>query len=112
MFALDVEEPDFLEIEQVAVKLEPDIHITFVHIVSKVIEVEKSNTARMGAGDPFELFVVWAGVIILVDEIDKRATNPDDCRSIQSLVWPFVSLCSLCNRVMKSVICVDNTPPH
>ena len=86
MLALNVEEPDLTEIEQIPVELEPDIHIALVNIMGEVVEIVKAHALGMRLGNPVEFFVIGTCFIILINEIDKRSADAVDGGNIQGPV--------------------------
>ena len=58
--AVDVEEMDLLEAEQVAVEIPPLVHVAAIDIVGEVIEIVEADAFRLGVAlaQPLELGVI------------------------------------------------------
>ncbi len=110
--ALDVEEADLAEIEQVAVEAEPLVHIALVDVVGQVVEVVEADPLRVCAVDPVELGVVGVGLVILVGEVEQRPADALDGGPVERLVRPLVRLGPLRHRVTEGVLGIDHPPGH
>src|SRR5205807_1040212 len=84
--ALDIEEPDLPEVEELLVEARPFIHEAAVHIVGEMIDVVEPDALRRGIAlaDPVEIDVVdRALVAIAIDKIDLQAADPFDRGDIE-----------------------------
>ena len=110
--ALDVEEADFLEVEQLAIEFEPLVHVALENVVGQVVEVPEADALGLAVGQPVELGVIGRGFKVLVDEVDQAAANADDGGHIHSLARAGVFLGTLCERMGQRLFGIDHAPGH
>ena len=115
VLALDVEEADLAEVEQVGIEVEPLVHVAAIDVVGEVVEVIEADAfrPRIGRAEPVELAVVGrAHGAVLVDEIDERAADALDGGNIQRLVVAGVGLGAKLHGVIERVPGVHDAPGH
>ena len=110
--ALDIEEADFLEVEEIPVELEPDVHVSLEDIVRQVVEIVESHALGMRLGDPVERVVIGRGLVILVDEIDQAAADPDDRGHVHGLARAGVFLGPHRDGVLQRMLGINHPPGH
>jgi hypothetical protein len=112
--ALDVEEVDLLEIEQVAVEVPPLVHVAADDIVGQVVEIIESRALRPGIAlaEPVEFGVVGDPLIAPgVDEIEQRSADADDGGTSSVLSSPLYSS-ALRDGMRQCLPGIDNAPGH
>src|SRR5580693_6358001 len=115
MLALDIEEADLPEVEQLRIETEPSIHVAAFYVVGEVVEIIKSDPLRLriGRARPFELFRIGrASGTVAVDEIEQRAAYSFYGRNRQGLVSAFVWLGAEFHGVFERLLCIDHAPRH
>ena len=86
VFTLDVEEPDFAEVEQALVKISPEGHATAVHVVCQVVDEFQAMAHRVAvhALDEVEVDVVDGFAVFKpVDQVQRCAANAFDGGQVQ-----------------------------
>src|SRR6185437_11485209 len=87
--ALDVEEADLAEVEQLFVEARPHVHAPAVDIVGEVVEVEQAGAygTRIARTEPIELGIISrASGAIAIDEIQEAAADALDGGNVQCLL--------------------------
>ncbi len=68
--AFNVKKPDLAKIEQIAVELEPDVHVPLKDIMRQVIEIVETDASGFGLRDPVVFLVIGRRVVILIHKVD------------------------------------------
>ena len=87
--ALDVEEADLVEVEQLFVEAGPDIHAAAMDVMGEVIDIEQPRTRgpRILRAQPFELEVIGRALgAVAVDEIEHAAADALDGGNVERLL--------------------------
>ena len=87
--ALDVEEADLAEVEQLFVEAGPDIHAAAMDVVGEMIEIEQAGAdgTRIARAEPFELGIIGRALgAIAIDEIQQAAADALDRGNIERLL--------------------------
>src|SRR5205807_1018123 len=87
--ALDVEEANLAEVEQLFVKAGPHVHTAAMDIVGEVIDVIEPRAHRMwiARAQPFELVIIGRSLgTVAIDEIKHAAADPLDGGNVERLL--------------------------
>src|SRR5262249_46456438 len=87
--ALDVEEADLAEIEQLGVEAGPHIHAPAMDVVGEVIDVIEARARRPGVApaEPFELGIIGRALrAVAIDKIKYAAADPLDGGDVERLL--------------------------
>ncbi len=113
--AVDVEEMDLGEVEQLAVEGPPLVHVAAIDIVREVIEIVETGTFGSGVPftQPFEFIIIGRALgTMVIDEIEQGSADPDNGRCIQRLVVALVFLGAIAYRMFKRVSGIHDPPCH
>ena len=110
--ALDVEEADLAEVEELAVEVEPGVHVAAMDVVGQVVEIVETHAPGLGGGNPVELGVVGVCAAILVGEIDQGAADPENGGQVEGLFRPFEGRGAVLHGMGEGVTRVGHPPAH
>src|ERR1700726_5783 len=87
--ALDVEEANLAEVEQLFVEAGPDVHAAAMNVMGEVVEIEQSRAdrPRIALAEPIELGIIGRTLgAIAIDEIQQAAADALDGGYVERLL--------------------------